>query len=133
MVVIQPNGTTTTCQPTSHKYPLDINSASGVLVGNTMVICGGRFDRFVRAKHIKYYDDCFSFGEDNQWRNLSRMSTRRDDSAAISVTNGIWITGGVDSNNEVLDSTEFIFLNGTRADGPQLPKARYGHCIVQYR
>ena len=118
MEVIQPNGKTTICQAISHKYPLDISSASGALVGITMVICDGKTSA------------CYSFSNDNQWRNLSKMITPRRFSSAISVSDGIWVTGGRDSNRNVLDSSEFIFLNGTRAEGPDLPKPRYDHCVV---
>ena len=65
MEVIQPNGTTTICQAISHKYPLDIYGASGALVGTTMVICG------------ETTTACYSFSNDNQWRNLTKMSTPR--------------------------------------------------------
>ena len=104
MEVIQPNGTTTICQAISHKYPLDISSASGALVCITMVIC----DEKTSA--------CYSFSNDNQWRNLSKMITPRRFSSAISVSDGIWVTGGRDSNRNVLDSSEFIFLNRSRAE-----------------
>jgi len=60
------------------------------------------------------------------------MSTPRYGSSAVSVSDGIWVIGGRDSNLKVIDSTEFIFLNRSRADGPALPKPRYGHCVVEY-
>ena len=60
------------------------------------------------------------------------MSSPRSASAAISMHNGVWITGGYDGDND-LSSTEFIFLNGTKKDGPSLPQPRSGHCLVQYK
>ena len=87
MQVIQPNGTTTICQDSSHKYPLDIYGASGALVGTTMVSCGGSYPRT---------SACYSFSNDNQWRNLTKMSTPRYRSSAISVSDGIWVTGVVE-------------------------------------
>ena len=87
MEVIQPNGTTTICQASSHKYPLDIYGASGALVGTTMVSCGGSYPRT---------SACYSFSNDNQWRNLTKMSTPRYASSAISVSDGIWVQGGDD-------------------------------------
>ena len=87
MEVIQPNGTTTICQASSHKQPLDIYGASGALVGTTMVSCGGSYPRT---------SACYSFSNDNQWRNLTKMSTPRYCSSAISVSDGIWVTGVVE-------------------------------------
>ena len=87
MEVIQPNGTTTICQDSSHKYPLDIYGASGALVGTTMVSCGGSYPTT---------SACYSFSNDNQWRNLTKMSTPRYCSSAISVSDGIWVTGVVE-------------------------------------
>ena len=87
MEVIQPNGTTTICQDSSHKYPLDIYGASGALVGTTMVSCGGSYPTT---------SACYSFSNDNQWRNLTKMSTPRYASSAISVSDGIWVTGVVE-------------------------------------
>ena len=127
MQVIQPNGTTTICQASSHKYPLDIYGASGALVGTTMVICGG-----YNSDDEITYSACYSFSNDNQWRNLTKMSTPRYRSSAISVSDGIWVTGGEDSNDKVLDSSEFIVLKGSREDGPALPKPRCGQCVVEY-
>lgn len=91
MEVIQPNGTTTICQASSHKYPLDIYGASGALVGTTMVSCGG-----YNSDDEITYSACYSFSNDNQWRNLTKMSTPRYASSAISVSDGIWVQGGDD-------------------------------------
>ena len=81
-----------------------------------------------------YYKSCFSFDkQNNQWTFLSKMNTPRRGSAAISIHNGVWITGGRDDGDNHLSSTEFIFLNGTKKDGPSLPQPRSGHCLVQYK
>ena len=127
MELLERNGSSTICQASSFKYPIDVNYASGALVGTTMVLCGGYGDD-------TYYDSCYRFDkQDNQWTFLSKMSTPRKASAAISIHNGVWITGGDDEQRNDLSSTEFIFLNGTKKDGPSLPQPRSFHCLVQYK
>ena len=42
----------------------------------------------------------------------------------------LWITGGEDSGN-YLKSTEFVFVNQPPIEGPNLPFAISGHCMVQ--
>ena len=70
----------------------------------------------------------YSFGKDNQWVFLTNMSTPRVLHGAVSVTDGIWVSGGQQSEN----STEFIYLNGSRSDGPKLSAPAWGHCVVQH-
>ena len=50
----------------------------------------------------------------------------------ISVFNDstLWITGGEDGAN-YLKSTEFVFVNQPPIEGPDLPFAISGHCMVQ--
>ena len=126
MELLERNGSSTICQASSFKYPIDVYGVSGALVGTTMVSCGGYGDGTT-------YDSCYKFDkQDNQWKFLSNMSTPRSGSAAISIHNGVWITGGYDGDND-LSSTEFIFLNGTKKDGPSLPQPRSHHCLVQFK
>ena len=42
----------------------------------------------------------------------------------------LWITGGEDGAN-YLKSTEFVFVNQPPIEGPDLPFAISGHCMVQ--
>ena len=126
MELLERNGSSTICQASSFKYPIDLYSASAALVGTTILLCGGYFGGI-------RYDSCYSFDkQDNQWTLLSKMSTPRSASAAISIHNGVWITGGWDEDNR-LSSTEFIFLDGTKKTGPSLPQPRSSHCLVQYK
>merc|ERR1712025_1073481 len=43
----------------------------------------------------------------------------------------IWITGGQDRPSYSVDSTEYLFTNGTSIDGPRLPYKLYEHCTVK--
>ena len=51
---------------------------------------------------------------------------------SISVFNDstLWITGGEDGAKS-LKSTEFVFVNQPAIEGPDLPFAINGHCMVQ--
>ena len=124
---LRANGSSTICQASSFKYPIDVYYASGALVGTTMVSCGG-----LNLGKDTAHDSCYKFDKkNNQWTFLSNMSSPRLGSAAISIHNGVWITGGRYGGND-LSSTEFIFLNGTKKDGPSLQPTS-SHCLVQYK
>ena len=43
------------------------------------------------------------------------------------------MTGGYSARGRELSSTEFIYVNGSVIQGPELPKGRYGHCMVDLR
>ena len=103
MEVIQHDGTTSICQATS--YPIDVDLASGVQFGNSIVICGITQKRLLESSY------CYIFGGDNQWKKLSQMRITRVASAAIFVSGRIWITGG-ESYERFEDSTEFIIIQG---------------------
>ena len=118
------NATTTVCQASTLAYPLDIHLATGALVGNEVVICGGGFP---------IPSSCYQLGQDKHWKLLGQMSTARYDSASVSVQNGLWITGGTDDDGNILKSTEIMHLNGSSITGPSLPQPRSDHCLVQYK
>ena len=100
-------------------------STLGDVVGNKLIVCGGV------SSDLILYDSCYILNPDNQWAFLSTMSKPREKSSAISIPDGIWVTGG-NSSNGAESSTEFIFVNGSRAYGPKLPETRYAHCVVRY-
>ncbi len=56
------------------------------------------------------------------------MKSRRSYHAATVVKDALFISGGYYNGN--LASTEFIHADGTVTNGPNLPVARYGHCMV---
>ena len=59
------------------------------------------------------------------------MSRARSASASVAIPDGIWVTGGSEED-EILKTTEIIFLNGTSVPGLPLPEPRYTHCLVKY-
>ena len=42
-----------------------------------------------------------------------------------------WVSGGTDEKDQPRKSTEIRYSNGTWGDGPELPVAISGHCVVQ--
>lgn len=113
------NATTKVCQASTFEYPFDMSDATGALVANDIVICGS---------------SCYQLGQDKHWKYLAHMNTPRAGwSASVSVQNGLWITGGIDSIGNRLKQTETMYLNGSSITGPSLPQPRYGHCMVQYK
>ena len=59
------------------------------------------------------------------------MKEKRVGSAAIVLSKAIWITGGFKGANSK-NTTEIIFLNGTKKEGPKLPERISEHCSAQY-
>ena len=121
---------TSVCASSSHQYPLDILYATGALVDQKVVICGGRENKVPYPKT----SSCYKFSHDHQWKFLGNMSTPRYSHAAIPIPNGLWVTGGYDDGDNDLKSTEIILTNGTLLDGQApLPEPRAGHCLLQYK
>ena len=60
------------------------------------------------------------------------MTTLRPGAASVPIPNGLWVTGGYDGDKR-LNSTEFVYFNGTSSTGPPLPEPRYGHCLLQHK
>ena len=61
------------------------------------------------------------------------MSQKRREPASALLNGALWVTGGQNYNPPNiydLASTELIHPNGTVRNGPSLPAARHGHCMV---
>jgi len=152
--------TTKVCQSGS-SFPVNADQATGALVGNKMIICGGnekmppseeeedKVDPAEQSEDDYYgydtntdnYDEddeesanaiesCYSFDK-GQWTKLGDLTTPRFGSASVAISNGLWITGGRESE-DTLATTEIIHLDGTTEAGPELPDVREGHCLVSY-
>ena len=63
---------------------------------------------------------------------LAQLGERQTED--LEVTSSILVCGTKNLfNQEFLSSTELIFLNGTKKDGPALPQSIFGHCLVKYK
>ena len=61
------------------------------------------------------------------------MSQKRREPASALLNGALWVTGGQNYNpptDNDLASTELIHPDGTVTNGPSLPAARQGHCMV---
>ena len=99
-------------------YPLELYAATGGLLGNIPLICGGiSFDQSM--------DECYSLnGEASTF--VTKMSVKRVHAASIVLNETIlWITGGYGP----LASSEYIRLSGS-SPGPDLPMALTGHAMI---
>ena len=129
MEVITSNGTTSICSASSYKYPNNLAYASGGFVENKMIICGGSFSDGADRFNVS----CYSFGNENEWQlHSSPKDNVASGSAAIPLLNGLWITGG-SAGGKQLDSTEIVFLNGTRAKGITLPLPVKFQCAAKHK
>ena len=97
--------------------PSQWGSTGGVL-GTTPIICGGF--------NGNYLNECLLHGTSDV---ITMNSKRLLASSVVINPNKIWILGGSDGSN-VLDSTEFVTLEGTEI-GPTLPEAVSGACAVK--
>ena len=105
-----------------------VSRASGAVVDTTTIIsCGGHGG----SGPGPISSSCFSYGVDKKWIKLAEMASPRDGSASVAIPGGVWMAGGWDGGYDRLNTTELVFLNGARLDGPALPDARSFHCLTQ--
>ena len=101
--------------------------ATGGLVGNTVIICGGgEFGSLVGGPPV---DECYSLTSEKR-TFVTQMSVARWDAASIVLNdNTLWVTGGYNDHWGRLSSTEYITMTGTMP-GPNLPMALRKHVMV---
>merc|ERR1712062_601127 len=104
----------------------DVWGATGGLVGNTPLICGG-YQR-------RYQNSCYSLKEDGTWKLESNLNTARNSAAngKVIMNNKLVIAGG-SSNENYLDTIEVVAPNTRSRTLPiRLPVAMWGSCIVPW-
>ena len=115
------------CEPWDD-YPLDVYGASGKVVNDNVMICGGR-----DQKTKKIMDKCYKLGP-NSTEAMPNLATPSYGSSSGVLNNSLFITGGYkDSANplgERMDRTEFISEN-QQENGVDIPIKSHGHCIIQ--
>ena len=115
-------GKTTVCS--SGKYPKKVQSATGGVFDENLLICGGTWPAT---------KECHIMGKDMTWSKHADMKESRHFAASTVIQDYLWVTGGIGGNNTRLDTTEKIHLNGTVEPGINLPFAIWGHCMVQHQ
>ena len=88
------------------EFPKDVDSATGGVIKETVVICGGGIPG-------ESYDECYSMNG-KAATLITHMTAKRQYAASL-VINGasLWITGGLSSDTGILASSEFITLEGS--------------------
>jgi hypothetical protein len=105
------------------EYPKDVGSATGGIIKETVVICGGGIDG-------EALDECYSLNG-KVATLITHMSAKRKYAASL-VINGtsLWITGGVNMDTHSrLASSEYITLEGS-IPGPDMPIPIDLHALV---
>ena len=103
-------------------FPIGVYGATGGLIGNTVIICGGRDSNFVA-------DECYTLTSDKATL-VTHMSVRRVYAASIVLNDKtLWVTGGGNDGNGGLTSTEYVKETGIMF-GPDLPMILYRHAMV---
>ena len=121
--VVDVSSSSTACSDLP-SYPLSPHKAVGGVLKGTPIICGGHSGS---SQQI-----CYWFEKNtNSWKFHSNMKTKRDSHASTALKNSLFITGGTSRDaNGILASSEYVYANGTVESGPDMPVARYGHCMV---
>ena len=104
------------------EYPIDISYGTGGLVNQIPIICGGK----------PATNQCYSL-IGKKWE-LTSLTTKRHSASSTVVNDTLWITGGRERERRKkfhLNSSEYVYVNGTVKPGPNLPKALYHHCMVK--
>lgn len=114
------------CNKEIAPFPFTINQATGGLVNEKPIICGG--------KDLYRRNQCYRL-QNNVWSFLGNMTISRSSSAAVVLpeSNELFITGGYTGirNPEETSSTEYFNgVTGKSRRGPDLPKAESYHCMV---
>ena len=104
-------------------YPIDVRMASGQIVDNQPLICGGRKDTF----GFDDVADCYKIGPQSAVPSKS-LATARGFSSAGVFNNELFIVGGY--GNGTLSSTEYISENN-QTNGVDAPIKALGHCVIQ--
>ncbi len=115
-------------------YPEEVHAEYlvGGILYNKVVTCGG-----FAMKGDTATDKCYEPLERTN-KAFARMAKERGGAAGIVVDDPVttypllWITGGANAKDGILDSTEYISASGQQKDGPKLPFAVKHHCLVKW-
>ena len=101
-------------------------SAVGDFLDEKFVVCGGWGKDDVIKNDCEVID-----ATETKVFNMSVNGRRYASSIKLNQST-MWITGGYDSNENYLNSTEFVTVNGSTA-AVTLPFTVYTHCMIQYQ
>ena len=97
--------------------------ATGGLLGNTPLICGG----FTNGNTS---DTCYALNKDKATNATTMLVKRLYSTSIILDSNILWITGGKNFEAELVhSSSEYVTVRYT-SPGPELPRPLYKHAMV---
>ena len=104
------------------EIPKDIDSATGGVIQDVVVICGG-------GNYGESFDECYSLNGKTATL-ITHMSAKRIYAASLVIDKKkLWITGGFNSDTYRLASSEYVTLQGSEP-GPNLPIPIDSHALV---
>ena len=106
-------------------FPISTYGATGGLIGDTVIICGG-----FAVGVFSHVDECYSLTSEKATL-VTHMSVGRWYAASIVINdNTLWVTGGYDYySGGYFASTEYVTVTGNML-GPDLPMALSDHAMV---
>jgi len=111
------------------QFPTSVRGATGGLVGDSPLICGGYYNDDTYGAH----KSCYSLKEDGTWKLESDLNTARHHAAngEVIINNKLVIGGG--NNGYYLDTIEVVAPNTRSETLPiRLPVAIRNSCIVPW-
>ena len=118
---------------TVSQFPTSVSGATGGLVGNTPMICGGYLFYGVGDYYGDSLKSCYSLKENGEWKFESNLTTPRAYAANgdVIINHKLVIAGGY--NGSILDTIEVVAPNTKSRTLPiRLPVAMYGSCMVPW-
>ena len=115
------------CNCIVSQLPTSVSGATGGLVGDTPLICGGYGDD-------GYQKSCYSLKEDGNWKLESNLKTARHYAAngAVIIDNKLVIAGGMTDDN-MMATIEVVAPNTRSETLPiRLPAVMFDSCIVPW-
>jgi hypothetical protein len=106
------------------EFPINLGGATGGLIGDTIIICGGLINLW--GSNV---DECYSLTSEKATL-VTHMSDGRTAAASIVFNdNALWVTGGSNHIVGLHASTEYVTITKTMP-GPDLPMALEAHAMV---
>lgn len=101
------------------EYPMAVQGATGGMIGEKPVICGG----------FPFTNQCYVMTA-NKSQFLTNMTSNRGYATSVNHQDYLWITGGYKDNTNLISSTEKIKSDGTKMQGPNMPMPLTGHAMI---
>jgi len=108
------------------QYPELVEGAAVGQLNGGNIVCGGDLENAT----------CYTLQSDVDtgdlaWSYFTNMTQGRSHHSIVSLPDRLWIMGGLGSDGLPLTSTEYIYADGRKESGPELPEPLAKACAVQ--